>query len=374
MPRRHVDVSCQRLDVQRSGKLAVDPIAYAPQHLQIAQPLLKGRVRIHLLIVARRSRNDIAGMAVGADMAMYVVADHPGGPEVLEFREEPDREPGVGEVTIDVRAIGVNPVDVKQRNADGPADFPLRPGHEVAGVVTAVGPDTPFQVGDEVLAFRVFGGYATRLVVAASDVFLKPANVGFDEAAGLLLVGVTAVHALTRVRASGGDVVLAHGASGSVGQALIQLAVAQGVRVIGTASERNLGLVRELGAVATTYGAGLIDRVRELAPEGIDAAIDLVGTEEAIDTSLALVEDHSRVTTIVGGPYPTQLGVQKIGRGIGADPGTEIRDAARHGLVEAAGRGDLKTRVVARYPLAQAAEAQKFVAEGHAAGKIILVP
>lgn len=268
----------------------------------------------------------------------------------------------------------MNPVDVKQRNADGPADFPLRPGHEVAGVVAAVGPGARFQVGDEVLAFRVFGGYATRLVVPETDVFLKPTNLGFDEAAGLLLVGVTAVHALTRVQAKGGDLVLIHGASGSVGQALIQLAVAQGVRVIGTASERNLGLVRELGAAAITYGDGLIDRVRVLAPEGVDAAIDLVGTDEAIDTSLELVEDHSRVTTIVGGPYATERGVQKIGRGVGADPGTEIRAAAREGLVEAAARGDLTTRVVARYPLAQAAEAQKFVAGGHAAGKVILVP
>lgn len=307
-------------------------------------------------------------------MATYVVAEHPGGPEVLEFREEPDRDPGPGEVAIHVRAIGVNPVDVKQRNADGPAEFPLRPGHEVAGVVAAVGAGTPFQVGDEVLAFRVFGGYATRVVVSASDVFVKPGNLSFDEAAGLLLVGVTAVHALTRVQAKRGDVVLVHGASGSVGQALIQMAVADGVRIIGTASERNLDLVRELGAEAITYGAGLADRVRELAPRGVDAAIDLVGTTEAIDTSLELVLDPSRVTTIVGGPYPTRRGIQKIGRGVGADPGTEIRAAARQGLVDAAGRGDLRTRVVARYPLAQAAAAQEFVADGHAAGKVILIP
>lgn len=313
-------------------------------------------------------------MAVAADMATYVVAEHAGGPEVLEFRDEPDRAPGAGEVAIDVRAIGVNPVDVKQRNADGPAEFPLRPGHEVAGVVEAVGPDTAFRVGDEVLAFRVFGGYATRLVVPAGDVFLKPANLSFDEAAGLLLVGVTAVHALTRVQAKRGDVVLVHGASGSVGQALTQLAVADGIRVIGTASERNFDLVRELGAEPIAYGPGLIDRVRAAAPAGIDAAIDLVGTNEAIDTSLELVEDRARVTTIVGGAYPTQRGIQKIGRGIGADPGTEIRAAARQGLVDAAGRGELTTRVVARFPLEEAAEAQKFVAEGHAAGKVILIP
>ena len=307
-------------------------------------------------------------------MATYVVAEHPGGPEVLEFREEADRDPGVGEVAIDVRAIGVNPVDIKQRNADGPADFPLRPGHEISGVVAAVGPGVPFHIGDEVIAFRVFGGYATRLVVPAEDAFLKPANLSFEEASGLLLVGVTAVHALTRVQAKRGDLILVHGASGSVGQALIQLAVADGIRVIGTASERNFDLVRELGAEPIAYGSGLIDRIRAAAPDGIDAAIDLVGTEEAIDTSLELVADHSRVTTIVGGPYPTHRGIQKIGRGVGADPGTELRAAARQGLVDAAARGELRTRVVASYPFPQAAEAQTFVAEGHAAGKVVLIP
>ena len=307
-------------------------------------------------------------------MATFIVADHAGGPEVLTMRQEPDRAPEAGEVAIDIRAIGVNPVDVKQRVADGPVEFPFRPGHEVAGVVSAVGPGVSFEVGDEVIAFRVFGGYTTRLVVPAADVFHKPANLSFDEAAGLLLVGVTAVHALTRVQAKRGDVILVHGAAGSVGQALIQLAAADGIRVIGTASAYNFGLVRSLGAEPIPYGGGIVDRVQELTPDDVDAAIDLVGTDEAIDTSLELVADHSRVTTIVGGLYPTQRGIQKIGRGVGADPGTELRDAARQGLIDAAARGELATRIVARFPLTQAPAAQDFVAAGHAAGKVILVP
>lgn len=307
-------------------------------------------------------------------MGTYVVAEHPGGPEVLEFREEPDRDPQAGEVAIEVKAIGVNPVDIKQRIADGPAEFPLRPGHEISGVISAVGEGAAFAVGDEVIAFRVFGGYATRLVVPAKDVFLKPSNLSFDEAAGLLLVGVTAVHALTRVKAARGDTILVHGASGSVGQALVQLAVADGIRVIGTAGPGNVGLVRDLGAEPIPYGGGIVDRVHEVAPNGVDAAIDLVGTREAIDTSLELVPDHRRVTTIVGGAYATERGIQKIGRGVGAEPGTELRDAARQGLVDAAGRGDLKTRIVARYPFTEAAAAQDFVAGGHAAGKVVLIP
>ena len=103
------------------------------------------------------------------------------------------------------------------------------------------------------------------------------------------------------------------------------------------------------------------------------AAIDLVGTREAIDVSLALTQP-GRVTTIVGGPYATEQGVQKIGGGTGAEPGTDLRNAARQGLVDAAARGDLRTRVVASYPLDQAVEAHRFVAEGHAAGKVVLLP
>jgi NADPH:quinone reductase len=306
-------------------------------------------------------------------MATVIVADQPGGPEVLTVRSEHDRSPGPGEVAIDVRAIGVNPIDLKQRAGIAPAPFPYRPGNEVSGVISAVSSDVDFAVGDEVLAFRITGAYASRVVVPAADVFRKPPSVPFEEAAGLLLVGVTAVHALATVKATSGDVVLVHGASGSVGQSLIQLAVAQGVRVIGTASERNFDLLRSLGAEPVAYGAGLADRVRALAPGGIDAAIDLVGTEEAIDVSLELAEP-ARVTTIVGGPYPTGRGIQKIGGGTGAEPGTELRNAARQGLVEAAGRGELTTRIVARYALSEAAEAHRFVAEGHAAGKVILVP
>lgn len=307
-------------------------------------------------------------------MTTIVVAKSPGGPDVLELAEVPTPSPGPNQVRIDVRAIGVNPIDHKLLAGGRGAPFPFRPGLEVSGVVAELGPGvTSFRVGDAVLAFGVSGGYASELVVAAEDVFHKPANVSFEEAAGLLLVGTTAVHALEKVRLTSGETVLAHGASGSVGQVLVQLAKARGARIIGTSSAKNFDLIRSLGAEPLAYGPGLVERVQALAPK-VDAAVDLIGTDEAIDVSLALVADRQRITTIVGGAYPDAKGIQKIGGGPGADPGTELRKAARTELVELAGTGALKIRVTRTFPLQQAREALQFVKDGHAAGKVVLIP
>lgn len=308
--------------------------------------------------------------------ATVVVAHELGDPEVLQVETHELAAPGPDEVTIETRAIGVNPIDLKQRAGfkySEAAVLPLTPGSEVAGVVTAVGPDvTGVAVGDEVLAFRVQGGYASALNVPATDVFAKPAAVSWKEAAGLLLVGVTAVHALTRVAVGEGDRVLVHGASGSVGQLLIQLALQRGATVVGTASPRNHDLLTQLGATPIAYGDGLLDRATAAGP--FDAAIDLVGTAEAFDVSLALVADRARITTVIGGPNAEAAGIQKIGGGPGADPGVELRNAARGELVRLAGDGLLRVPVVRTFPLAEAADAHRFVGEGHAAGKVILVP
>lgn len=307
-------------------------------------------------------------------LATRIVAEQPGGPEVLEVREVDVPAPGPGEVKIRVTAIGVNPIDLKQRSGfpySAPATFPFTPGSELAGVVLEAGDGSGFEPGDEVLAYRVAGAYASEVVVAAEDVFHKPATLPFDQAAGLLLTGVTAVHALEKVGVQAGDVVLVHGASGAVGQTLIQLAVQRGAEVIGTASQVNHAWLRQLGATPVEYGDGLVDRVREAGEP--TAAIDLVGTQEAFDVSLALVPKE-RVTTIVGGPNAEAAGIQKIGGGPGADPGTELRAAARQGLIDQAGAGQLTVRVVRTFPLEEAAEAHRFVGEGHAAGKVILLP
>ncbi|KQX05892.1 alcohol dehydrogenase [Leifsonia sp. Root1293] len=304
------------------------------------------------------------------------------GPEALEPADEPTRTPGDGEVTISVLASGVNPADAKLLNGvwgRNPARLPLHPGSEVSGVVTAIGADAvgpagPIAVGDEVIGYRVSGGYAEEITVPAESVLPKPPRLGWEEAAGLLLTGVTAFHLLEATGVGDGDVVIIHGGAGSVGFAAVQLAKLRGARVIATASERNHGLLEAFGAEPVVYGDGLVDRLRALVPDGADAALDTVGTDEALDASAALVADVDRIATVAGFERAAEIGAKRLGGGAGADPGTELRMAARLPLVELAGRGELTVRVARTYPLAEAAAALALVGEGHPGGKVILLP
>jgi len=210
--------------------------------------------------------------------------------------------------------------------------------------------------------------------VPASSVVPKPQALSFEQAGGMMLTGATAVHALTVIAAGAGDTVLIHGASGGVGLMAVQLAVAAGARVIGTASESGHALLRELGAEPVTYGAGLEGRVRALAPAGVDAAIDAAGGDEALDTSLALVPQRERIVTLLASRQAFGSAIKVIGGAPGADPGTEVRDAARLELARLAEDGKLRVVVAASYPLAEAAAAHRALAGGHTHGKIILVP
>ena len=319
---------------------------------------------------------------VAAGVPPVVIAAAYGGPEVLSVVDEPTPEPGPAEVRIEVRAAGVNPVDVKSYSgafgAD-PARLPIRPGAEAAGVVTAVGPDAagpagPVAVGDEVIAFRAPGAYAAELVVPAQAVVPKPATLDWAQASGLMLTGVTAWHALTVTDVHAGDTVLIHGASGGVGVMAVQLAAIRGASVIGTASPPRHDFLRELGVIPVAYGPGLADRVRAAAPGGVDAALDLVGTDEAMEVSLALIADRARIVTSAGFAKGLKAGIKVIGGAPGADPGTEIRNAARLDLARLAGEGTLKVFVTQTFPLAEAAAAHRAIMTGHATGKIALLP
>jgi len=288
--------------------------------------------------------------------------------------------PGPGEVLLDVRAAGVNPIDWKSYSGafgTDPTRLPIRLGHEVAGVVVAVGPgvdDTP--VGDEVIATGVVGGYAELVLVPAARVAPKPAQVSWAEASGLLLTGGTAVHTLEATGVGPGDVVLVHGASGSVGRFVVQLARLRGAQVVATASEATHADLRALGAVPVTYGPGLADRVRDAAGAlgPVTVAIDAVGTDEALDVSVELVADRSRIATIAGFGRAGELGIQLLGAGPGADPGTAIRAAAVQQLVELAADGLLRVKVARTYPLEDAAQAHRDSIAGHARGKLVLLP
>ncbi len=311
-----------------------------------------------------------------------VVATGFGGPEVLSVIETPLGPPGQGEVLIEVRAAGTNPVDYKLysgMSGRDPARLPMRLGREVAGVVTEVadgteGPGGGINVGDEVVAYPIAGGYAADVVVAASSVVPKPATLSFEQASGMMLTGATAVHALRVIRVGAGDTVLIHGAAGGVGLMAVQLAADAGARVIGTASESGHALLREFGAEPVTYGPGLEERIRALAPEGVDAAVDAVGGDEALDTSLAVVKERDRIVTLVASRRAFESGLKVIGGAPGADPGTEIRAEARLILARLAEDGKLWVVVAASYPLAEAAAAHRALATGHTHGKIVLVP
>jgi NADPH:quinone reductase-like Zn-dependent oxidoreductase len=310
-------------------------------------------------------------------MTRAILATGYGGPEVLALQDIELPEPGPDQVLVEVRAAGTNPVDYKLYSGEmgnDPANLPLPVGLEVAGVVVAAAPGTAgytgaLTVGDEVIVTNVRGGYAERVLVTASDVGHKPVSLSFSEAAGLLLVGGTAWHLLTKTAVGKGDTVLIHGASGGVGLMAVQLATARGARVIATASPARHDQLREYGAEPVAYGAGLADRVRAIG--AVDAALDLVGTDEALDTSVELVADRGRIATIAGFGRAAELGIAAL---TGADGGQEIRDGARVELLKLAAAGRLKVTVDKVFPLADAAEAHRYLQTGHARGKVVLVP
>jgi NADPH:quinone reductase-like Zn-dependent oxidoreductase len=315
-------------------------------------------------------------------MALTVLATAYGGPEVLSVVDEPVAEPGPGQARIEVRAAGVNPVDYKVysgRMGADPARLPLRLGSEASGVVTAVGegalgPAGPVNTGDEVIAFRAPGAYAAGLVVPAQALVPKPPALDWAQASGLMLTGVTAWHALAVTQVHEGDTVLIHGASGGVGTMAVQLAVGRGALVIATASPARHEFLRQLGATPVAYGDGLADRVREVARRGVDAALDLAGTDEATEVSMELVADRGRIVTIVASRRAFDLGFKVIGGAPGADPGTEIRAAARLDLARLVREGQLRVFVTRTFRLAEAADAHRLIMEGHVGGKIALIP
>jgi NADPH:quinone reductase len=300
-----------------------------------------------------------------------------GGPEVLRMTDVEVPDPGPGEVRIDVRAAGMNPADAKHiAPGQDPKLLPLLIGFEVAGTVSALGPDTQLAsgggaVGDSVIASTVSGGYATALTAPASSVFAKPDTLTFPEAANLLLAGTTAADALHASAASAGETVLLHGAAGAVGVSVLQQARQLGVRVVGTASPANFDFVRRFGGTPVEYGPGLLNRVRSAAPEGVASALDTVGSEEAGDVSLALVSDRKRVVTIVVAARAKADGYVFVGA---SNPKSgPFRAQARPRIVKLAQDGHLVVPMAQTYSFTDAPAAFAALTSPHAPGKLALV-
>ncbi|MFD5828473.1 NADP-dependent oxidoreductase [Lentzea sp. NPDC060358] len=290
-----------------------------------------------------------------------------GGPEVLRLAEVDEPHAGPGQVRLKVVAAGVNPLDHKIRSGWRPQlapPFPVVPGLEAAGVVDEVGEGvTGVAVGDEVLGWTVTGAYAEHAL--AVDFGPKPADLGWDVAAALPVAVETSVRVLDALGVREGDTLLLHGAAGVAGAVGVQLAVARGATVIGTASPGNHDYLRSLGAIPVAYGNGLANRVRAVAPQGVDAVYDAAGAGD-LETSIELRGGTGRIVTIAD-PRAAELGVTFSGPG--AQFGPRLGEYA---LLAAEGR--LTVRVARTFPLEDAAQAQEVSAGGHAAGKLVLRP
>lgn len=310
-------------------------------------------------------------------MAQAIVHTEYGGPEVLHLTDIPDPVPGPGQVAIRVEAVGANPIDYKLRDgsrANAPLASARRVGSDGAGIVTSVGEDVEgFAPGDAVVFHDATGAYATDVVVAASGVWARPAGVSAGEGAALGIPAGTAYQSLRSLRVGPGDTLLVHGGSGSVGQAAVQFAVLWGATVIATTSDARANRVRSIGATPVAYGPGLADRIRHAAPDGVTVALDTVGTDEAIETSLELVADRDRIATIVRYRERDTWGI----RGWGGPEMTPRRNAWRAEAIPVA----LALIAAKKYsvdlgpsvPLSDAAEAHRLLEAG-ASGKITLVP
>jgi NADPH:quinone reductase-like Zn-dependent oxidoreductase len=289
-----------------------------------------------------------------------------GGPEVLEIVELPDPHPGPGQVRIAVRAAGVNPSDWKKRAGLMDQELPQTMGHEAAGIVDELGAGvTGVAVGDRVFGFSAEEAAEAELAVLAYYAPVPP-SLDFAAAAALPAAIETATRALDQLGVTSGAVLLVNGASGSVGSAAVQLAVARGARVIGTASPANHDYVRSLGAEPVAYGEGMADRVRALAPGGVDLALDVAGSGVLPDL-VELAGGPEHVITVADFAGAQQSGV-RFSRG---DSGRALHAIGEIGALIESGRFAL--RVGRTFPLAEVAEAQRVSEHGHVAGKIVLL-
>lgn len=298
-----------------------------------------------------------------------VAFDSPGTPDVLQVMEFDTPVPGTGQVRVKVKAAGVQPVDCAIRGQGfSPPGVELRYpqilGNEFAGIIDVVGEGVEgFSVNDEVIGWSLLSSYAEYVVVPTTQLVRKPKSMLWEEAGVLTASGQTAHTALRELGISKGDTVLIHAAAGGVGTFAVQLARAWGATVIGTASPHNHDYLRSLGAIPVAYGEGLVDRVRELAPKGVDVAFDAAG-EDALRASVKLVHDKKRVGTIVAFDLSEELETVPIRSKRSVSRLSELTQLYEQGL--------LRVVISQSFPLHQAAEAHRAVETGHVRGKIVL--
>jgi NADPH2:quinone reductase len=294
-----------------------------------------------------------------------------GGPDVQEFFDRPDPAPGSGEVLIQVDVAGVNPLDHLLRaglvpGLDGGRPFPRVLGVEAAGTVLAVGENVDgLEVGDAVFGFALTGGgtYAETTVLSSTNTARIPAGLSATVAATLPVAGTTAVDALDQLGLPAGATILVNGVGGGVGLAVARLAVARGLRVLGTGSSAKREQAEAIGVRFVDYTAeDVVAMARELVPDGVDGIVDLVG-----GTSLRLVASLAREprnVIAVGDQSVPELGGRFVERRLDRE---NLARSARLAL-----DGVLAPVVSAVHPLSDAPAALAAVENGHASGKVVI--
>lgn len=308
-----------------------------------------------------------------AAKARAVRFDRYGGRDVLYIADVDTPVPGDGEVLVEVRAAGINPGEAAIRTGAldemFPTTFPCGEGSDLAGVVVDVGAGvTEFSAGDEVLGFSFRrSSHATHAVVPQNQLIAKPPRLSWEVAGSLYVVGCTAYAAVRAVEPQPGETVAVSAAAGGVGSLVVQLLALRKARVLGIASAGNAEWLRAHDVIPIEYGDGLPERLREAAPNGIDAFIDLFGPDYvqlAVDLGVA----PQRIDTIISFAKAGEVGAKTEGSAEASTAAVlaEVADLVASGAIE--------LNVAATYPLDRVADAFEELEQRHTHGKIVLLP
>jgi len=307
-------------------------------------------------------------------MPKAVRYDEFGGIDVLRVDEVERSVPGDGQVLVRVKAAGINPSEAAIRTGAVkeifPSTFPSGQGSDLAGVIEEVGAGVyGFSPGDEVIGFsNKRGSQAELVLVEVGDLTRKPEIISWEVAGGLYVAGVTAWGAVNSVEPKEGETVVISGAAGGVGSLAVQLARRTGATVIGLASEGNHEWLRSHGVIPVEYGDGVADRIKAVAPGGVDAFVDTHGNGY-VDLALALGVAAERIDTIADFAAAAKYGVKTVG-GAEAGPGAKVLSE----LAALIADGQLEVPIANVYPLAQVREAYTELERRHTRGKIVLRP